>query len=247
MDTRLQRVTHRALHALREAIYPTTCMMCDNRVQDDGGLCPACWSETPFLSGACCGLCGTPLPGADDGPARCDECLTLARPWDEGRAALAYAGVGRKMVLALKHGDRTELARGGARWIQRRARDVLTPQTLFVPVPIHRWRLLKRRYNQSALLARELATLNDAPFCPLALRRHRETPSQDHRSVADRYANIAGAISIGGGPDVRGAHVALVDDVMTSGATLTVCSDILRQAGAARITILLLARVAKDR
>jgi len=221
-------------------------MMCDNRVQEDGGLCPTCWSETPFLSGACCDLCSLPLPGIDDGPMRCDECLTLARPWDEARAALAYAGVGRKMVLALKHGDRTELARGGARWIHRRARDILTTRTQFVPVPIHRWRLLKRRYNQSALLAQELARLSDAPFRPMALHRHRETPSQDHRSVADRYANIEGSISLGPAAEVRGAHIALVDDVMTSGATLTTCADVLQQAGAARITILLLARVAKD-
>jgi ComF family protein len=196
------------------------------------------------VTGASCNLCGVPLPGPDDGPARCDECLTLARPWDEGRATLLYAGRGRDLVLALKHGDRTELGAAAGRWMHRRCRDLLTPETLIAPVPLHRWRLLKRRYNQSALLAREVASRGGAVFAPLLLERHRETPSQDHRSVADRFANVAEAIRVSG--DVSGRHVAVVDDVLTSGATLAACADVLRRGGAARITILPLARVAKD-
>lgn len=244
----LQRARMRAVGlALRDALYPVTCMTCDARVQDEGALCPDCWADTPFLSGACCDLCGTPLPGADDGPARCDECLTLARPWDEGRAVLAYAGNARRLVLSFKHGDRTELARGAGRWMARRARDLLTPETLLVPVPVHRWRLLRRRYNQAALLAQSVAREAGATCDPLALIRHRETPRQDHRTVTDRFANVAQAISLGPRADVAGRHVALVDDVMTSGATLAACADVLRQGGAARITALVLARVAKDR
>ncbi len=159
--------------ALRDALYPVTCMLCDARVQDEGALCPTCWADAPFLSGACCNLCGLALPGADDAAARCDECLTFARPWDEGRAVFAYAGSGRRLVLSLKHGDRTELARGAGRWMHRRARDLLTPETLIVPVPIHRWRLLRRRYNQSALLAHALARDTGGIANPMALHRHR--------------------------------------------------------------------------
>lgn len=247
MTAVLQRAAGRLAVTMRDVLYPQTCVLCDARVEDVHALCPDCWTETPFITGAACQKCGTSLPGASDGHADlCDDCLTLARPWDEARAVMAYAGGARRMILSLKHGDRTELARAGALWLHRRARDVLTPDTAFVPVPIHRWRLLKRRYNQSALIAKDLATHSGGAFLPLALHRSRATPSQDHRGVRDRFENIAGAIATGSHP-VAGRHVALVDDVMTSGATLGACADVLRQAGARRITVLILARVAKDR
>lgn len=242
----LQRVGRDTLRGLRDALYPQTCVLCDERVEEAHALCPACWAETPFITGAACDLCGVTLPGGSDGIAdRCDDCLTTARPWDEGRAALSYAGGGRRMVLALKHGDRTELAEAAARWILRRARGLIGPETVFVPVPIHRWRLLKRRYNQSALIAAALARLTGGTFAPEGLIRIRQTPSQDRKGTADRFANLDGAIAPGV-PDVTGRHVALIDDVMTSGATMAACADVLRIAGATRITALMLARVAKD-
>ncbi|WP_299844215.1 ComF family protein [uncultured Jannaschia sp.] len=231
---------------LRQALYPATCMMCDARVDVPGAMCPACWTDTPFLSGACCDLCAVPLPGQDEA-TRCDECLRVPRPWDEARAAILYGGTGRKLVLALKHGDRTELARGAGRWMARRARDLLTPETMIAPVPVHRWRLLRRRYNQAALLAMEVARHADATFAPMTLVRTRHTPMQDHRSVTDRAANVAGAIALGPMAEIEDRHVALVDDVYTTGATLTACAEALRRGGARRITVLALARVAKGR
>jgi ComF family protein len=237
----MQRVATMA----RDLLYPPTCLLCDARVQEEGGLCPACWAETPFITGAACDLCGVPLPGADDGIAYCDDCLVTPRPWDEGRAALVYAGKGRALVLSLKHGDRTELARGAGAWMHRRARDLIGPESLILPVPLHRWRLLKRRYNQSALLAQDIARRTGATFDPFLLVRHRETPSQEKKSADERFANVTGAISLAG--DVAGRHVVIVDDVFTSGATMTACAAVLREAGATRITSLVLARVASDR
>lgn len=247
MTATLQSMGHRAAVALRDAIWPVTCMTCDTRVQASGGLCPDCWSATPFITGAACNLCGVPLPGEADGPARCDDCLTLARPWDEGRAALVYAGGGRRIALAFKHGDRTDMASGLARWMHRAARDLVDAETLFVPVPLHRWRLLRRRYNQAALLANELARLSGGTVAPMALRRTRQTAGQDHRSVADRFENMAGAIAVAPDAQIAGRHVVVVDDVLTSGATMAACADALRAAGAKRVTALVLARVAKDR
>ena len=246
MQAALQRAGGRAVAVLRDALYPVTCLMCDTRVEEEGALCPACWADTPFLSGACCDLCGTKLPGEDDGAMWCDDCLAEGRPWNEGRAALVYAGTARRLVLAFKHGDRTELATGAARWMHRRARDILTPETLLVPVPVHRWRLFKRRYNQAALLAQALARLTGGPCDVAALTRHRRTPTQENRSFPERHANVSGAISLTPGAQVAGRHVALVDDVMTSGATFAACTEVLRAAGATRISVLSLARVAKD-
>ena len=110
------------LRAAREVVYPLTCLTCDARVAEPG-LCPACWRDTPFLSGAACARCAAPLPGVPEPDLTCDECLAAARPWDAARAALRYEGRGRAIVLQLKHGDRTELADAAAMWLRRRARS----------------------------------------------------------------------------------------------------------------------------
>ena len=236
----------RAVRAAVDLVWPVTCLMCETRVEEEGALCAACWADTPFVGATACDACGTPLPGHDAGPLSCDDCLTLARPWDRGRAALIYAEGARRLVLALKHGDRTEIARGAGRWMLAAGRDLIGPGTLLVPVPLHRWRLLKRRYNQSALLARDIARRAgpEVDWDPLALTRIRVTDSQDHRAVRDRFENVAA--SIVGGPSLSGRAVVLIDDVMTSGATLAASAEAARHAGAASVDVLVLARVAKD-
>ena len=232
----------RAALAVHDALFPATCLVCHAPVATVG-LCPPCRRDAPFVSGAACDGCAVPLPGHADGALLCDHCRVAPRPWDEARAALLYDGTGRRLVLQLKHADRTELAQAASTWLGRAARDVLRPDTLVVPVPLHRLRLLRRRYNQSAEIARALARLTGGPYRPTALRRIRATLPQDHRSRPDRQANVAGSIALS--EDVAGAHVALVDDVMASGATMAACAQALRGGGAARITALALARVAR--
>lgn len=246
---RLASAVRGAGRAALHAVYPPQCLGCRALVADDGALCAACWRDTPFVLGLSCDKCGQPQPGApDEAPVICDDCLRVARNWDRGRAALAYAGKGREMVLALKHRDALHLARPAGGWLARAAADLIRPDTLVAPVPLHWWRLFRRRYNQAALLAAELARAVDRPHCPDLLLRARATTGQDGRSRDGRFANMAGAIH----PHPRragriaGRHILLVDDVMTSGATLAACAEACWQAGADAVDVAVLARVGRD-
>ncbi len=234
-----------ALHLL----FPPQCLGCGVLVADDFGLCANCWRDTPFIAGLVCDRCGTPLPGGDDGEeACCDDCMTIARPWVHGRAALLYREMGRKLVLALKHGDRQELATPAAGWMVRSARPILVPDMLVIPIPLHWSRLIKRRFNQSALLSKQVARLAGLDHCPDLLRRIRRTESQDGRDRDGRFLNLQDAIAVHPGRRARlsGRPVLLVDDVMTSGATLAAAAEACLAAGAAQVSVLTLARVAKD-
>lgn len=214
-----------------------------------GTLCADCWRATPFVAGLCCAGCGTPLPGhPDEGPVHCDDCLTLARPWNGGRAVMTYGEVGRKLVLALKHGDRHDIATAAGPWLARAAAPLIRPDTLVAPVPLHRWRLFRRRFNQSALLARALARAAERPHCPDLLQRTRQTTTQDGRTREGRFLNLSGAISAHPRRAARivGRHVLLVDDVMTSGATLAAAAEACFAAGADDVSVVVLARVLHD-
>ncbi|TMV07064.1 ComF family protein [Ruegeria sediminis] len=232
-----------------ELIYPPRCLGCGDLVTSDFGLCGPCWRETPFIGGTICECCGTPLPGETDGHRiECDDCMQDPRPWGDGRAALLYQGRARRMILALKHGDRPELARPAALWMARAGREILRNVDLIAPVPLHWSRLAKRRYNQSALLAWHLGRETGLPVCPDLLIRTRRTPVLDGKTANERAETLAQAIA----PHPRRRHrlagqtVLLVDDVMTSGATLETCARACLDAGAEQICVLVLARVAKD-
>lgn len=231
-------------------LLPAQCLSCGAAVEGEGGLCPDCWRDTPFATGLVCDACGTPLPGeAEAGRAElCDECLQMPRPWARGRAALVYRGAGRRLPMALKHGDRLDLATPLAVWMLRAARPILEPDMLVAPVPLHWLRLLRRRYNQSAILSARLARAAGLDHCPDLLLRIRATPSQEGRDRAERFANLDGALR----PHphrtalIRDRHILLVDDVMTSGATFAAATEACRAAGAKAVSTLCLARVAKD-
>jgi ComF family protein len=236
------------MQSLLRAIYPPQCVSCGALVEETGALCGACWQATPFLGGSVCDCCGAPMLGAVAAGDHCDQCLTIARPWSRGRAALAYTDNGRKLVLALKHGDRLDLALPAARWMARAGAAILREGMLAVPVPAHRWRLIRRRYNQAAVLAQALARITPVTYVPDALVRLRGTPVQEGMGQEARFANLAGAIAPHPrhGARLKGADVLLIDDVMTSGATLAAAADAARAAGAREVSMLVLARVARD-
>lgn len=238
------------VQTLIKAIYPPQCVMCETRTSQDFALCGQCWSQTPFITGLVCDACGCPLPGEDTQGADilCDDCLTIARPWDRGRAALGYRDLGRKFVLSLKHGDRVELARVAAPWMQRAATPFWSEDVVLVSVPLHWTRLLQRKYNQAGLLAMRLAEHSQVDFYPEALLRTRRTSPLDGHSREARFAALSGTIEPHPkeGQVLAGRKVVIVDDVMTSGASFAACAEACRQAGAAQVFVLALARVVKD-
>lgn len=228
-------------------IYPPRCLACGGLVEQDNGLCARCFAETPFITGLVCDLCGVPLPGASEDAVHCDDCLSIGRPWIQGRAPLRYEGVARKLVLGLKHGDRHEIVGTAADWMVSAVPKVLPDSTVVVPVPLHLTRLLRRRYNQSALLAQAMAARLDLEFCPDALCRNRRTSSLDGKSREARFRELSDAISPSGRNALvlRDRPVLLVDDVMTSGATLAACALACHTAQSREIYVMVLARVAK--
>lgn len=220
-------------------------------------LAPAAWASLNFIASPYCKCCGIPLAynpelslGQEEGgeALTCGPCLERPPPFESARAALKYDEASRPLVLGFKHGDKTHMAATFAPLMIRAAGKMIENADMLIPVPLHRWRLLSRRYNQSAMLSAELARLADIPSYPLALRRIRATPSQGHLKAAERHANVRKAFAVHPAylKAIAGKSVILVDDVFTSGATVGECARTLLKAGARRVDVLTIARVARD-
>ena len=234
--------------ALR-VLFPPACAGCGAQVDSEFALCGECWRDLPLISGAICDTCGVPIlaaPGTD--VDICEDCHAMARPWDTGRAALLYKDLGRRLVLQLKHSDRQEIAVMASLWLAQAAAPLLRDETILAPIPLHWSRMLKRRYNQAALLAQHLALRVERRAVLDLLERSRRTLPLDGATVETRFARLEGALTVKArrAALLQGAHVLLIDDVMTSGATFAAAAETCLAAGAARVDVLALARVGKD-
>lgn len=234
---------------LVDAVLPPRCLKCGTLVDALGSLCPACWPQLRFLAPPCCACCGYPFDYDLGDGALCAACVAQPPRYARARAVLAYDDGSRDLILAFKHADRTDLAPPFARWMARSGADLLAGADLIVPVPLHWRRLLFRRYNQAGLLARALGQAAALPVMPDLIQRRRATQKQGHLSRAARRRNVQGAFTISESrrPLVDGKRVLLVDDVITSGATIDGCSKVLLAAGARSVDVLALAQVIRPR
>ena len=208
-----------------------------------GGFSADAWTRIRFLDGPVCDGCGAPFEF--DPGTRCAACLAKPRAFDAARAACLYDETSRDPILKLKHADRLDLAPMLARWISRAARELIEEADAIAPVPLHPMRLIARRHNQAAEIARPLAKMTGTPYLPDAVVRRRRTEMQGGKSGSGRRRNVAGAFAV---PQARrrqveGLRILLVDDVLTTGATAEGCARALKAAGAARVDLAVVARV----
>jgi len=233
-----------AFRRLVDLLLPARCLICGAETAGDG-LCSECWRGVRFIGPPVCDRCGAPFD-YDMGPtAICPACIAGPPRWSRARSILVYDDAGRSMVLSFKHADATHAAPVFARWAARAGNDLLKTADLLVPVPIHRRRLFSRRYNQSALLALEIERVSGVRAAPAALIRDRATPTQGGLSREGRRRNVAGAIRVRDPGAIAGKRVVVIDDVLTTGATVGECARVLLAAGAENVDALTIARVVR--
>lgn len=242
------RAVARTAHWIADLVVPPVCLACRKPLAVHDALCAPCWRDVKFIRPPLCDRLGLPLPFDTGAPSVSARALADPPVYDRARAVAHFDGVVRDLIHRLKYGDRHDARRLFARWLCDAGKELLHDCELIVPVPLNRWRLLRRRFNQAALLATELENLTAIRCDPLALARPRRTPKQVGLTDVQRRRNMAGAFAVASGraAAIEGRHVLLVDDVITTGATIAACARALKRAGATRVDALALALVTED-
>lgn len=225
-------------------LLPPLCPICRQRITHNNTLCARCFAELSFISNTVCQKCGAPLPYEQ---ARlCVHCLKKMPIFDKALSVLKYDETSKALILPFKHTDYIEIAPLLAKWMNQRGKDLISNCDCIVPVPLHLYRLFKRKYNQSALLARKLAKINHKEYLPRCLKRCRYTKSQGHMNPKQRKKNVRNAFKVCPKYHLKDKVVLLIDDVMTTGATINECAKILKKNGAKSVYVLTLARVIRE-
>lgn len=224
-----------------DLLLPPRCISCEKIVPDPKTLCLDCWEQAAFITKPFCSCCGLPFEIDVPEGALCLDCARVRPPFRSARSVFPYDEFSKKLILSLKHGDRTDLTPALGQWMVRSGEDLIKQCDVITPVPLHWRRLAKRRFNQAGLLAQEVAKLTNLPCDPTILQRTRHTPPQGHLSRMARQKNLQGAFKVT--KPVQDRSILLIDDVMTTGATLLNCSNLLLKNGAKHVYIITLASV----
>jgi len=246
--TEIARAGSRIAGDLLDLVVPVTCSVCGRAVSGTGGLCAACWADLEMISLPVCNAYGTPFVFDEGDGAVSARAIANPPAWDRARGAVMFNNCSRQLVYALKYRDRHEVVRPMARMMLHAGRDMISQSDVIVPVPLHRWRLWSRRYNQASLLAAEIGGVTGVTMQSDVLTRTRNTRSQVGLGEVQRGRNVKGAFSVPGSrvPVILGQRVLLVDDVLTSGATANECASVLKRAGAVHVDVLVFALVSNQ-
>ena len=233
------------LNKIIEIFLPPRCIKCGAILAQDG-LCAECYNELNFISAPYCHKCGHPFEAQNTGKKMlCATCSKKKKtPFRYNRSALCYDEASKNLILALKFMDKTENAKVLAKWLNIAGKDIWKEGVdILVPIPLHYTRLVKRKYNQSALLAKELSKLCHVPVDYTSVIKHKATKPQVAFSGKERIQNVKGVFSVKHQDKIKGKRVVLIDDVMTTGSTLKECALAIKAAGAKSVDTLTVARV----
>jgi ComF family protein len=228
-----------------DLVYPPQCVACGKALGTAHALCPTCWGGMRFIARPFCERLGTPFAVDLGGPLLSPAAMADPPVFARARAAAAYEETARDLVHRLKFSDHLPLAILMAKLMAQAGKELIADADLLIPVPAHRWRLFRRRFNQSAELAKRLAAETSLPLADDALIKHKATAPQTSLTRAQRRENVSGAFSV---PKekriiIEGRRVLLIDDVITTGSTANAASRILLRAGAKQVDVLAFAMV----
>jgi len=226
------------LTKLLDILLPPACSICGASVTENATLCPNCFAQLNFITKPQCRICGRPFEFDIKGDCVCAKCLAEPPLFAKARAAVCYDDTSKKIILPFKHADRLDLLPLMVKLMHTAAEELMSESDLIIPVPLHRWRLLKRKYNQSALLAQRLAKQYHKIYMPTGLKRIRATNSQGHLAPKERKTNVRKAFKVTKPSAIKGNRILLIDDVLTTGATANECTRVLLKAGAKQVCLL---------
>ena len=237
-----------AWRATLSLVYPPACVACGAGTDREQALCAACWNEITFIERPYCERLGTPFAVDIGGPLYSPAAIVDPPVFQRARAVAAYDGAARLLVHRMKYNDRLDLAETLGVMMSRAGAELLAEADLVVPVPLHRWRLWRRRFNQAMALARIVSRESGVPCDPVLLRRVKRTRSQVGLTRTQRRDNLQGAFRVADADRIRLAdrRVVLIDDVLTTGSTANAAARALMRGGAKTVDVLSFARVVTE-